>query len=896
MSLWRQITRGVRSLRNRNATDQEISDEINHYLEEATASFLAQGLSPDEARRAAQMHLGNATAVKQQMREYGWENLIETFVADVRYGARRLRANPGFTGISILTLALGIGASASIFSVINSVLVKPLSYPDSQRLVALLHTAPGINIKELNLAASLYLTYSEENRVFQDVGMWARDSWTVTGVAKPEEVPGLSVSHRFLSVLGVRPALGRDFAQADENPDRDRVVMLSDGYWRSRFGSDRSVIERRVLLDGNAYNIVGVLPPAFQFMDHKISVLAPFRMRRADIRLISFCCQGIARLKPGVTLDQADADVARMLPLAAEKFPMNPGWSLTAFRDARISPRLRWLKDVLVGDIGKTLWVLMATVGMVLGIACANVANLLLVRGEGRQHELKVRAALGAGGGRIARELLVESTLLGIAGGALGLALSYGALRILIAAEWVHLPRMNEISIDGFVVTFTISISLGASMFFGLVPALRHARGSIAEGLRSQGRSATGSKEREHARDFLVMLQVALALILVVASGLMFRTFRMLHRVDPGFSQPASLQTIRTGIPEMQVKDPERVARMEEEILYELKNIPGIGRAAAIGDLPLEGGENEPVFVEGKQYVEGSMRPVRRFKFVSPGYFATAGSRLLAGRDFTWNELHNRAPVALVSSNMARELWGSPRAAIGKRIRVTLKDDWREVIGVATDVPDDGIDHESPTIVYWPLLLKNFESTQDLVIRSLAYVIRTPRAGSASLHEEIQEAVGRVNASLPVSDVRSLESVYDRSLAPTSFTLLLLAIAGGVALLLGLVGLYGVISYSVAQRRREIGIRLALGAQRRAVVALFVRQGLLLSCIGALCGLVGALALTRLMKSLLFAVTPSDPATYLTAFGGLILAAFLGSYLPARRGAAVDPVETLRSE
>ena len=716
MSLWRQFTRGLRVLGNRRAADQEIADEVSHYLEEATAAFVAKGFSPDEARRAARRDLGGETAVRQQVREYGWENLIDAFIADLRYAARRLRGNPGFTAVSVLVLALGIGASTAIFSVLEGVLLKPLPYARSEQLVDLRHTAPGANIADLNMATSLYLTYREENRVFQDVALWTGDSWTVTGLAEPEKVPGLTVSNRFLATLGVQPTLGRGFTAADEDPENEGTVMLGDGYWRSRFGGSRTVLGSRILLDGNAYTVIGVLPPSFQFMDWKVSLVAPFRFRRTEIRLIGFCCQGVARLKPGVTLAEANADVARMLPMAAEKFPMNPGWSPDAFTSARIAPRLRPLKDELTGDIGNTLWVLMGAVTMVLLIACANVANLLLVRADGRRHELAVRTALGAGAGRIARELLVESMLLCLAGGVLGLALAGAALRVLLASELTNLPRIHEVSINPAVVAFTACVSLLAGLVFGLIAAARYARPQLSAGLRGDGRSFTGSKEHQRVRGVLVAVQVALAVILVVGSGLMIRTFRTLRHVDPGFSGAPELETIQIGIPETQVKDPEGVIRAEEGILRKLETIPGVSAVAAISELPLEGGENAPIYAEDRRYREGEIPSVRRVKYVSPGYFSAASSPLIAGRDFTWDELYNRTPVAIVSQNLARELWGNSQAAIGRRIRAKLKDYSREVIGVVADLHDDGIDQKPPTMVYWPLLQKNLEG-EDSVAR-----------------------------------------------------------------------------------------------------------------------------------------------------------------------------------
>jgi putative ABC transport system permease protein len=881
MSLWRHLARGLHALTNRGAADRDIADEVESYLEQATA---------------ARLNLGNATAVREQVRSYGWENAIGAALSDLRYAARRLRGNPGFTAAAVLTLALGIGATTAIFSVIDGVLLKPLAYPQSGQIVALRHTAPGVHIDDLNLAASLYFTYREENRVFQDVGMWQPDTASVTGIGLPEEVPALSVTHRFLPVLGVQPAIGRAFTASDDNPASERVVILSNGYWNSRFGGDRSVLGRRVQMDGRAYEVIGVMPPGFQFMERRFSLLVPLRVNRADVRLISFCCQGIARLKPGVTLAQANADVARMLRIAPAKFAVQPGFSAQFWAVSRIAPRLRLLKDVLVGDIGKTLWVLMGTVGVVLLIACANVANLLLVRVDGRQHELAIRAALGAGWARIARELLLESLLLGSGGCVLGLALAYAALRTLAASDFANLPRIHDISIDSTVLAFTVGISLASALLFGLIPVLRYARPHVSGALRSAGRSLSQSRAQHRARSLLVVVQVALAFILLAGSGLMIRTFQALSRVDPGFSGAQDVETVGISIPESQVSEPERAIRMEEEILHKMEAVAGVSRAAITSDIPMEGGSNDPVYAADRTAQTGMVPPIRRYKFVSPGYFSAIGARLIAGRDLTWTETYNQTPVAVVSENMARELWGDPRAAVGKRIRPGLKDDWREVIGVAADLHDDGVDQKAPGIVYWPLLQKNFEASASYVYRSVAYVIRTPRAGSAALLQDVQRAVAGVNPNVPVANPKTLESVYDSSLARTSFALVLLAIAGGMALLLGVVGIYGVISYSVSQRTREIGIRLALGAPLKDVTVLFVRYGLVLSGIGAACGLTAALALTRLMKSLIYAVSPADPLTYSAVSAGLILAATLASYLPARRATRVDPVEALRAE
>lgn len=815
----------------------------------------------------------------------------------VRYTLRRLYATPGFTMVSIATLALGLGATSAIFSVLNGVLLKPLPYPHPEQLVSLWMTAPGVKIADLNMAPSVYFTMAEESRAFQAVSIWVSGTTSVTGSGAPEQVSVIYASHELLPILGVKPQLGRLFAAADDDPKGARTVMLSDGFWRSHFGGDRSTPGRRILVEGNAVSIVGVLPPSFHFMDRKADLLMPMRFNRAETSLGMFSYLGAGRLKPGVTLKQANADLAHILPLVLQRFPPPAGYTAKMFEDARIAPNLRLLKDDLVGDIGNMLWVLMATVGIVLLIACANIANLLLVRADGRQQELAIRAALGAPWTRLARDLLFESVTLGVAAGVVGLGLSGAALKLLSASNLLHLPRANNIHIDARVVLFTMVTSIAVSALFGLIPVVRYARPQIATALRGGGRSMSHSKDRHRVRNVLVVVQVALALILLVTSGLMIRTFRNLHQVDPGFTHAAEIQTVRITIPEEQVKEPERVVRMEQAMLDKISAINGVRSASITSSVTMGGYEsNDPVYAEDITYREGSIPPLRRFKWIAPGYFQAMGQRTLAGRDLTWAEIYSQRPVALVSENTAREIWGSAEAAIGKRIRVTVKDDWCEVIGVVGDEHTDGVDKKAPTIVYWPLFQKNFEASPVNVQRSVAFVIRTPRAGSISLPDELRKAIWSINADVPLANVETVETLYDRSLERTSLTLVLLAIAGGMALLLGIVGIYGLISYSVSQRRREIGIRLALGAPLSNITGLFLRSGLALSATGCACGLAAALVLTRLMKSLLFSVSPSDPLTYAAMSVALISAAALASYLPARKATQVDPVEALRAE
>jgi predicted permease len=810
---------------------------------------------------------------------------------------RRLLRSPLFTGVTLLTLAIGIGANTAIFSVIEGVLIKPLPYPDPDRLIAVWHTSPGLSIPQLPNAPSTWFTYREESRTFEDIGLWRNDTNSVTGLAEPEEVPSLQVTDGLLGILGVQPAAGRLFNSRDMAPGAPETVVLSNGYWKRRFAGDLSAIGQKLNIDSRPREIIGVLPPDFRFQSRKFSFVLPFQFDRAKTKLGNFSYQAVARLKPGVSMAQATADVARMLPMVNAKFPPPTGLTTKLFEDARIAPMLKSLKDDLIGDAGNTLWVLMGTIGIVLLIACANVANLLLVRAEGRQQELAIRAALGAGWGRIAAGLMFESVSLGLAGGALGVGLAYGAQQLLVALAPAGLPRRDEIQIDLWVLLFALTVSLVSSVLFGLIPVFKHAGPALGTALRQGGRSLSQSRERHRARSVLVVVQVALALVLLIGSGLMIRTFQAMRKVQPGFVRPEEVQTFRISIPRDQVRDPEQVMRMEEEIQKRVAAIPGVRAIGLGGGITMDGNSSfDPVFPEDHPYAQNTLPPVRRYKFAAPGFLATVGNPLLAGRDFTWTDLYQMAPVAIITENLAREYWREPAAALGKRIRERPDGDWREIVGVVGNERDDGVDKKSPTSVYWPVLTKGFWGEGVNVRRSVVYAVRSSRTGAQGFVKEIGQAVWSVNPNLPLADIRTIAEVYSRSMARTSFTLVLLAIAGGMALLLGIVGIYGVISYSVSQRTREIGIRMALGARQEELTGMFVRHGLVLAAIGVAFGLAGAAALTRLMSSLLFQVNAIDPATFAGVSAVLGAAAAAASYLPSRRASGVDPVEALRAE
>jgi predicted permease len=641
------------------------------------------------------------------------------------------------------------------------------------------------------------------------------------------------------------------------------------------------------------------MPREFRFIRDPELIL-PQRFERSQASLGEFGYQGVARLRPGVTLAQANADQARMLGIWLNAWPPPMGFERSIFQNARVAPKIQPLKQEVVGDIGATLWVVMGTLLLVLLIACANVANLMLVRGESRQQELAIRAALGAGWSRIAREMLLESMVLGVLGGALGLGMAYAALRILVARGPATLPRLAEIGIDPLVLAFALGVSLFSGVLFGLIPVLKYAGPQVATALRGVGRTFSQGRERHRARNTLVVVQMALALVLLISSGLMIRTFQHLRNVHAGFAHPEEIQILHAFPPPSIADEPERLMRMWQDVAGKLEAIPGVTSVALAGSAPLEPffSNNNPVYAEDKPIAPGQLPPVRRFRMVAPGFFKTMGTRVIAGRDFTWTDLYEKRHVAMVSENLAREIWGDPRAALRKRIRVGTTDAWREIVGVVEDVYDNGVQVKPPAMAYWPVLMDGwlFGGQHGFVQTVGMFAIRSNRAGTEGLLAEARRVIWSVNGKQPIFLATTMKELYDQSIARTSFTLVMLAIAGGMALVLGIVGIYGVIAYAVSQRTREIGIRIALGAQPAGLLRMYVRQGLRLAGVGAVVGLATAAGLTRLMSSLLFGVTALDPVTYAAVTALLICAAVLASYLPARRAMAIDPVEALRAE
>jgi predicted permease len=881
----------------------DLSASIREHIAERTDELIDDGMPAAEAAQAARREFGNVALMEQRSREvWQWERL-ESILADLKLIFRRLRKSPGFTVSVVLTLAIGIGANTAVFSVLNRVILRPLPFPDSDRLVSLWLQAPGAAgltnfTGGLRLSSSMYFTFSEQSHAFQSVGVWGLYTANVTGLAQPEEVHTVLVSDGVLETLAIPPTAGRWFTHADQAPRGAKTVMLSYGYWQRRFGGDRSVIGRSINLDSQTREIVGVMPRGFRLVNQDFDLLVPLAFDRNKQKLAGFGFQSVARLKPGVSIEQADADISRLIGVWMDSWSNGPGTNPHFYETWRITPALRPLKQEVVGNVAGILWVVMGTIGVVLLIACSNVANLLLVRAEGRQQELSIRAALGAGRARIIRELLLESLTLALIGGALGVGVAYAGLRLLIAIGPANLPRLAEVALDWRSILFTLLLSLLSGLLFGSIPALKHAGHGVAASLSGSTRTASTTRERHRSRNLLVVAQVAMAVVLLVSALLMIRTFMALRNVDPGFTDAAHIQTLRISIPDSLVADPATVTRMQNAIADKFAAIPGVTSVGFAAAMPMEGIEPnwDEIRVEGKAYQQDEP-PLRLFNFISPGYFHAAGTRIVAGRDLDWDDIYGMRDVVMVSENFARESWGSPQAAIGKRVRQFSNMPWKVVVGVVEDVRHNGVDEPAPATVYWPAMMTDpyVANTIDAP-RAVTFAIRTNRAGNEALLNEIQQAVWSINANLPLASVRTMQEIYGASLARTSFTLVMLAIAGSMALVLGIIGIYGVISYTVSQRTREIGIRLALGAQRSSLKWMFVRSALVLTAIGVTVGVCSAAGLMQLMKSLLFGISPLDPVTYLSVLAMLAVSAVLASYLPARRAAAVDPVDALRAE
>jgi putative ABC transport system permease protein len=879
VSLWRHLTHGLRALTRRSAAAREVADEVAHYLEEATAAHRARGLSPAEARRAARLELGSAaTAVEQQVREVGWEDLVATLAADLRYAARRLRAAPGFTAIAVLTLGLGIGATTAIFSAIDPVLIAPLPYPHADGIATIWDTGPDRS--RLDVTFGTVAELGERSRSFEAIA--ALKPWrpTLIGGAEPERLDGQRVGWSYFRVLGVAPALGEDFQASDDRLDGGRVVILSDGLWRRRFGADPAILGRPITLDGDPYAVIGVIPRGFEnVLAPAAELWTPLGYDLSQGRAWGHHLRAVGRLAPGVGVARAARDLDAIARSPVAEFPRPPWASLDG--GLILTP----LQEDLTRGVRPALLALLGAVALVLVIAGVNVTNLLLARGVQRRGELALRAALGAGRRRLLRQLLTESLLLAALGGALGMAVALAGVRALVALVPPGLPRAGAIGVDGAAFAFGLGLTTLIGLACGLAPALQGSRGGPHGDLPHASLRTTGGHRR--ARGALVVAEVALALVLLVSSGLLLRSLQRLFAVAPGF-EPSHLLTLEVQTSGHRFDDDEVTRRFFDAALAAVRRLPGVAAAAFTSQLPLSGDEDlygvhfDPSPPDDPGEVRGSFRYA-----VSPGYFETLRIPLRRGRLLAEGDRADAPRVALVSESLARRRLRG-RDPLGQRLRIG-DGPLYTIVGVVGDVKQTSLALDEPDAVYVTAAQWRFAD------RALALVVRA-RGDAAALAPAVRRAVWSVDGDQPIVRVATMADLVAASAAERRFALILFAAFAMAALALAAAGIYGVLAGAVAERTREIGVRAALGASRGEILALVVRQGMALTGLGAALGVAGAAVATRAIAGMLFGVSPLDPATYLGVIALLAAVAMAACGVPAWRAARVDPATTLRAE
>jgi putative ABC transport system permease protein len=804
---------------------------------------------------------------------------METIVKDIRYGFRSILRRPGFSLVAIIMLALGIGANSAIFSVVNGVLWRPLPYPKPQQLVMAWtnHQARGGPAQEWFSPPEID-DWRAQNKVFSQFS--ALNNWvpTLTGRAEPESLVGAAVSHDMFNLLGITPARGRTFLAEEDQPNASKVVIVSDEFWRSRFNSDPNIVGKSISLNEESYQIVGVMPAGFRFPI--IPGVQVWRTLRPGLN--PSCGRGcitlraIARMKDNVTIEQAQADVSTIASRLATEYPDS---------NSKVGAALVPFHEQLVGNIKRPLLVLLGAVGFVLLIACANVANLMLARAATREREMALRSALGASRARVIRQLLTESSLLAGAGAAMGLALAYWLLRLLLFISPPGTPGLDQIAIDASVLGFTVLMAALTGIIFGLAPALQLSKVDLNRSLKDTGKGTPGGMRAGRLRGALVVAEVALALLLLIGSGLLMKSFILLQRVDPGFN-PDHVVTLRLILSRTPYPNIPQVVNFYEQLLDRVKAVPGVQSAATISTLPLSGNQSDTNFlIEGQPAPPPNQEPSAWFNSVSPGYFQAMQLRMVKGRTFSESDNEKSPLVAIVSEAMARKYWPN-EDPLGRRIG-RGPDKWREIVGVVRDVKHFGLDTDAPPTMYFPM--------RQVPARGMDVVVRTT-GDPLSMAPALRQQVWAGDRNLAIANLGTMNDLVASSITQQRFILTLLACFAGLALLLAAVGIYGVMSYAVTQRTHEIGIRMALGARVGDVLRLVFRQGLVLTLIGVAIGIALAFALTRLMSSLLFGVTPTDAFTFATVAGALLLVALVACLVPARRATKVDPLIALRYE
>jgi putative ABC transport system permease protein len=888
----REISQRLRGLNLSPPNEAEIVEELAQHLDDVYQRVISSGANEADAQRAALNELAGELKDVQRYKqrrenppvpdESGRLNLLADFLQDLRYAARMLAKNPGFTAVAVIALALGIGANTAIFSVVNTVLLRPLPYKDPEQLVMVWEDATKHGYPRDTPTAANYIDWRDQNSVFSGMAAIDEINLNLTNAGDPERLKGRRVSANLFALLGVEPQLGRVFNAAEDQPGAQHVAVLSHRLWQRRFGGDANIVNKTLTLDGEAYTVTGVMPARFEFPEKDVEIWVPiaFDAREAANRNRHYL-EVVARLKPGVTLEQAQTEMTTIGARLQQQYPQT---------NTDIGVAVTSLHEHLVGDIKPALLILLGAVGLVLLIACANVANLLLARAAIRQKEIALRVALGARRWRLLRQFLTESVLLATIGGTLGLAIAFGGLLLLRSFIPENISQAREITLDLKVLGFTLLVSILTGLIFGLAPAIQAVRMNQSETLKEGGRDSVTGRSGKRLRGLLVTAEVAVSLVLLIAAGLLINSFLRLRNTDPGF-RVDHLLTMKVELPYPKYEQAQRRNEFFNNVVQRVQSIAGVRSAAVTVNLPLyRQGNSISIQIAGRPEPPPGQEPIIVTRMISPGYFETMGIPLVSGRQLTDHDTEKSPNVVVISETMARRYWPG-EDAIGKRIaagRVTSDADWIQVIGVVKDVHQFELSADPKPQMYLSYRQAEFFWPEDLVVRT--------DVDPASLAATVRNAVWEIDKEQPVSNIRTMEDILADSIARQRFSMLLLGVFAGVALLLAAVGIYGVMSYSVAQRTHEIGIRMALGAQTSAVLKLAVGYGLKLVVAGVVIGLVAAFVLTRLMSTLLFGITATDPATFALISLLLIAVAAIASYIPARRATKVDPLIALRYE
>jgi predicted permease len=875
--------------------DSEMDTELHFHLEAYAEDLVRKGLPRPEALRRARLEFGGVDKTKEECREARGAHLVDILIQDLRYAARTMLRSPGFTATAVIALALGIGANTAIFSVVNAVLLRPLPFDQPDRLVQVWHTPPQATfpgMKEFAVSPANFIDWRNESRGFQAMAAYGFGRYTLTGSGHPEAIRTCAATSGLFSILHVRPLLGRDFLDGEYEPDHDHEVVLSYGLWRSHFGGNPEMVGKNIELNGQAFTVIGVMGPGFQFPiasgpDDRAQMWKPLAWSDQDRAVRDNHNYGVvARLRDGVSLRHAQAELDAIANRLALQYPAeNKGWGAIAVP----------LRDDLVGDVRPALLILLGAVALVLLIACANVANLILSRTLSRRKESAVRAALGATPRRLLQQAFAETLLLALAGGTLGLLFAHYGVILIVRFLAQRLPRGNEIALDGRVLVFTLGVSLLTGFAAGLLPALRMAKADLNEALK-QGLGRTASDSGGRTRNVLVVSEVALSLMLLIGAGLMIRSLWILQNTNPGFD-PDHVVTMVVSIPQNKFPEPGQEVSYFNRVLDGVRVLPGVQAAGLIDAIPLsDDGSHQPISIEGRPVVAMADQPEVDVRLISPGYVSAMHISLLRGRDVDDSDVPGRPGAVLISQSMAKLFWPN-EDPVGKHLTMYFFPDMaRVVVGVVADVKLQALNETRPApTLYLPLGQLSPPKGTNWRSFGMILAVRTGMEPVSAI-PSISSFVRNVDADIPLLNIRTMDDWVSTSLSPQRFAMLLLASFAGLALLLAVVGIYSVMSYSVSRRTHEIGVRVALGASRADVLALVVRQGLVLALTGSAIGIAGALLLSRLMSSQLYGVSPTDPITFVAVSVLLTLVALAACYIPARRAMQIDPMVALRYE